>query len=499
MPLFYNTNPLAQRIQDVEKDTFEQQAIHKAQDTIGAKRNKLVADDPNWEKKCEKAASIRDHVLDNLDFYVKQFAEAAIDRGTHVHFAPAGEDAVNEIIDIIKKTGEKSVVKSKSMMTEEIGLNHALEAQGIHPIETDCAENILQTAEQNPSHIVVPALHLDRTHIAEVYRKKYGYTGTDDPHEITHFLRKLLRPKFLGAHVGITGCNFGVAQTGTCTLVTNEGNARMVSGLPETLIIVMGIDRIVPDLPSLDLMNGLLVRSAVGAKMTSSFTLNTGHRASDEGDGPRQTHIVLIDNGRSRLLNGPYQKMLRCIRCGACMNICPVYRQITGHGYGSIYPGPMGIVLTPQLDGYKKAGELPYACSLCGGCASVCPMKIPINSLILHERQDMVAKGRPTFIEKFCYKTAGHVLGNVKTYNWATKRAATVMKKMGPDGRLKENTANIPILGGWTATRDLRNVQASKFRDQFAAHDAHRKAQMTMDISDEANAKTKVDTNKDGE
>lgn len=492
MPLFYDTEPLATRVENVEKDRFQQHAIQRAQDSIGAKRDELVNDDALWNEKCQQAARIRDHVLDNLDYYVKTFAENAADQGVHMHFAITGDEAVQEVIDIVKGTGETDVVKSKSMLTEEIGLDGALERSGIKVTETDCAENILQTSKQAPSHIVVPALHLDRTRIRDVYREKYGYTGTDDPQEITHFLRKLLRPTFLSAHVGITGCNFGIAQTGTCTLVTNEGNARMVSSLPETLIVVMGIDRIIPDLDSLDLMNGLLVGSAIGAKMTSALTLNTGARSEDEGDGPTTMHIVMVDNGRSKMLKTPYQKMLRCIRCGACMNVCPVYRQITGHGYGSIYPGPMGIVLTPQLDGYKEAGELPYACTLCGGCASVCPMKIPINSLILNERYDMTQEGDPSGLDKFCYGAAGKVLGNEKRYDWVTKKAASVMHKMGSDGRLKADTANIPILGGWTRSRDLRNVQKTKFRDQFAEYAARRKAQDDSGFADGSAAPTSV-------
>jgi len=477
MPLLYDTEPLAKRVENVEEDSFKQHAIQNAQDSIGAKRNQIAESDPLWDEKCNQAAIIRDHVLDNLDYYIKEFVTNAESHGAQIHFAPKGEDAINEILDIIKETGETSVIKSKSMMSEEIGVDSSLEEHGIKVTETDCAENILQTCKQPPSHIVVPALHLDRSHIRDVYRDTYGYKGSDDPQEITHFLRHLLRPVFLSGHVGITGCNFGIAQTGTCTLVTNEGNARMVSGLPETLIVVLGIDRLLPDLDALDIMNSLLVGSAVGAKMTSSLTLNTGKRHEGEADGPVHMHIVMVNNGRSKMLGGTYQKMLRCIRCGACMNICPVYRQITGHGYGSIYPGPMGIVLTPQLQGYKETGELPYACSLCGGCASVCPMKIPINSLILSERYDMVQEGDASGLDNFLYKTAGKILGNTKKYNSVTKKAARIMQKKGKDGRLESDTAWVPVLKGWTQTRDLRNVQKVKFRDQFAAYEAQKGTQ----------------------
>lgn len=288
MSIIYDDAPLEDRIHRALSDTFKHRAIETAQDVITGKRDALVAEVDNWEDFRTHAAAIRDHVLENLDYYVRQFATNAQKNGAQVYFAPTDNDALDCILDIFEAEGAKSCVKSKSMMTEEIGLNTFLESHGIKPIETDCAEHIIQTAGNAPSHIVVPALHFDRTSIRNLYHEQKGYEGTNDPEEITRFLRKTLRPEFMNAPIGVTGCNFGVAETGSCTLVSNEGNARMASSIPETQIVVMGTERIVPDLRSLDVMMKLLVRSAVGAKISGSFSINTGCRREGEADGPKK-------------------------------------------------------------------------------------------------------------------------------------------------------------------------------------------------------------------
>lgn len=476
MSVMYDRAPLDEKVQRALSNDFQHRAIEAAQDAIGAKRDEMVADaGEDWERMRTQAARIRDHVLSNLDFYLKRFADAARAAGCNVHFAPTAADAVDAVLDVFEELGETSCVKSKSMMTEEIGLNAKLSEAGITPIETDCAEHILQTAQSAPSHIVVPALHFNRKAIQKLYREKMGYQGSDDPAEITRFLRTVLRPQFMSAHVGITGCNFAVAETGSCTLVTNEGNARMVTCAPENQIIVMGAERIVPDLRSLDVMVALLSRSAVGSKITSSFSLNTGTRRPGEADGPARVDIVIVDNGRSRILGGEYSTVLRCIRCGACMNTCPVYRHISGHGYGSIYPGPIGVVLTPLLEGYESAGKLTAACTLCGACASVCPVKIPLNSLILHHRNDMNKLGMVGPIEKRVFGAAGAVLSSVKLYRTATRVGSFGMKALaGKRGRLGK--LNLPVVIGWTCSRDLDVLAPRKFRDLFDEHERARAA-----------------------
>ena len=357
------------------------------------------------------------------------------------------------------------------MVTEEVGLNDFLEEHGIHAIETDCAENILQTAGDKPSHIVVPALHFDRKHIRDLYRDKKGYTGSEDPEEITHFLRENLRKEFLEAKIGVTGCNFGVAETGSCTLVTNEGNGRMATTVPNTQIVFLGAERLVPNLKSLDTLLTLLVPSAVGSKITSSFSINTGTANADEADGPHSVHIIMVNNGRSTILKSEFAPMLRCIRCGACMNNCPVYRHITGHGYGSIYPGPMGVVLTPLLEGYDNTDKMAFACSLCGACDDACPVKIPLHELIHHHRLNIVAEGRPGAPEKAAFATAGKVLSNRKLYDLATGAGSKGMKIMGGSyGALGSSTSWIPVLRGWTGSRDFELLAEERFRDWFKRH-----------------------------
>lgn len=469
--ILYDESPLEERIHRSVTNTFKHRAIETAQDVITSKRNGLVAEVDNWEDFRQHAADIRDHVLANLDYYVAKFATNAQEKGAHVHFAPKDTDALDCILDIIEEVGATSVIKSKSMMTEEIGLNKFLEAHGIHATETDCAEHIIQTAGNAPSHIVVPALHFDRNSIRDLYRERCGYTGTEDPEEITHFLRKILRPEFMNASVGITGCNFAVAETGSCTLVSNEGNARMTSSIPETQIVVMGVERIVPDLRSLDVMMKLLVRSAVGAKISGSFSINTGPRREGEADGPKNVHIVIVNNGRTKILGSDFRPMLRCIRCGACMNSCPVYRHITGHGYGSIYPGPMGIVLTPLLEGYETTAKLPYACSLCGSCAEVCPVKIPLPHLISQHRRNIVAQGYVSPVEKAIFDTAAATFSSRTLYGIATTAASPLMRLItGQTNQIDKSSTIIPLLNGWTASRNLNPVSKQKFRSWFAQH-----------------------------
>ncbi len=470
-PVIYDDAPLRERVCNALADDFKHEAIKKAQDTIVGNAQRLANENPIWEELRLEATFIRNHVLENLDYYIKEFAINAQSAGANVYFAPTAEDAVEKALDIFEEVGTKSCVKSKSMVTEEVGLNDFLEKQGICSIETDCAENILQTAGDKPSHIVVPALHFDRKHIRDIYRAKKGYTGSEDPEEITHFLRENLRKEFLAAKIGVTGCNFGVAETGSCTLVTNEGNGRMATTVPETQIVFLGAERLVPNLRCLDTFMALLVPSAVGSKITSSFSINTGTATSGEADGPRNVHIIMVDNGRSDILKSGFAPMLRCIRCGACMNNCPVYRHITGHGYGSIYPGPMGVVLTPLLEGYDNTDKMAYACSLCGACDDACPVKIPLHELIRHHRLNIVAEGRPAAPEKAAFAMAGKILSNRKLYDLATGAGSKGMTLMGGTyGALGSSTSWIPVLRGWTSSKDFELLASQRFRDWFKNH-----------------------------
>src|SRR5699024_8522399 len=357
-------------------DRFMRNAISSAQERLKSLRVQSEEGLGNWEDWRTLGEEIRKHTIENLDYYLEQMSNQVIERGGHVFFANTAEEATEYIKEVAKKLHGKKIVKSKSMVTEEIGLNAALENEGMEVVETDLGEWILQLDSDLPSHIVAPALHKDRERIRQVFADKRQYKGAANPEELTLFAREELRKEFLTADIGITGCNFAVAESGTVTLVTNEGNGKLVTALPDTHIAVMGMERIVPTWEELDILVSLLTRAAVGQKLTSYITSVTGTRLEGEIDGPKEFHLVVVDNGRSKILGTLFQSVLHCIRCAACINVCPVYRHIGGHAYGSIYPGPIGAVITPLLDGYKDHKELPYASSLCAACTEACPVKI---------------------------------------------------------------------------------------------------------------------------
>lgn len=477
MAILYDERPFKERVNDALSNDFKVKAIQKAQDVFFAKRKALVEQVPEWEEFREEAAQIRDHVLKNLDYYINQFAENAEKAGAHVYFAKDADEANGYVMDIVRAKNAKMVVKGKTMMSEEIDMNHVLLDAGVDVNETDLAEFILQTADWNPpSHIVVPALHFARGRIRETFHEKLGYDGTEDPKEMTRFVRKRIRERFLNADIGFTGCNFAVAETGTVTIVSNEGNGRMSSSMPKTMITLMGMERLVPDFRALDVMMELLVRSSVGAKISNYYSMITGPAKKGEADGPEELHIIIIDNGRTNILGGEFETMLRCIRCGACMNICPVYRQITGHAYGSIYPGPMGAVLTPLLVGYEKAGDLPYASTLCGECWEHCPVKIPLHELLLKHRVNIADKAhlRPA-AEEAIFKTVATVFGNSFLFNYGTKLGAIGMKLMSKNGHMADWTKLLPVVGGWVKAKDMGTLKMKKFRDVYAEYETNKR------------------------
>ena len=341
----------------------------------------------------ERAHELRMRVVNDLEGYLAQFTAALEARGGHVHRAATPEQASQIIVRLCQERGAKLVAKSKSMATEEIGLNGALEAAGITPVETDLGEYILQLGGEHPVHIIAPAIEKTKEQVAAMFTAIEGREVPAELEALTASARRQLREVFLTADVGVTGCNMAVAETGTITLVTNEGNGRLVSSLPRTHIVVMGLERLVPTLDDLSVILRLLARSATGQRLSSYTTLITGPRRAGELDGPEELHVVVIDNGRTNLLRGRYKEMLACIRCGACLNVCPIFRKTGGAAYGPVYSGPMGAVLVPLYVGLGNAPDLPHASTLCGACSEACPVKIPLHELLLDLRRDLVEEG----------------------------------------------------------------------------------------------------------
>lgn len=375
------------------------ESMRNAAETFAVKRAAAVST-LALEELRDKASEIRAHVLDNLHEYVDRFASVATRTGAVVHRATDAQSAREIVLYLLKDRGARTVVKSKSMVTEEIHLNNHLEHHGIEVVETDLGEYIIQIAGEAPSHIIVPAIHKNRSQVGKLFSEKLGCDYTDDPAVLTKIARKVLREKFLSAQAGISGANFAVAETGSIVLFTNEGNGRMVTTLPPLHIVVLSIEKIIPRLEDLPTFLRLLPRSATGQALTSYLSVITGTRSPGDTTGAQELHIVLVDNGRSRILESDYRDMLKCIRCSACVNVCPVYRVVGGHAYDSTYPGPMGIVLTILLQGMQPAHPLLDATTLCGACNDVCPVRVPLTTLLRGLRQQRVEEGLTPSIER---------------------------------------------------------------------------------------------------
>jgi L-lactate dehydrogenase complex protein LldF len=439
--------------------------IGRATDTREGRRRAAFAplDGPGLR---DAAEAIRSHTIVNLPDYLERFADAASAKGTNVFFAGDGAEAVGYIRHVVRRNGARLIAKGKSMASEEIGLGHALEADGLEVVETDLGEYIVQLAGDPPSHITAPAVHLSRGDVARLFTQAHGLDEPlpDDPSLLTAFARERLREVFLHADVGICGVNFAVADTGSFALVTNEGNGRLVTSMPKVVIAVMGMERIVPSFRELGLLLPMLVASASGRAVTTYFSFVNGPRLPDELDGPDEVHVVVLDNGRSDILSGGYRSILNCIRCGACQNVCPVYRHVGGHGYGAVYGGPIGAVLTPLLVGFDEAGDLPHASSLCGACTEVCPVKIPLHEHLLELRRD-VAEARATPAERATFRAWSWAWHRARTYRWFA-RLARAGQTPFTRGRTMRR-APWPF-SRWTRGRDLPAIARRTFRERFA-------------------------------
>jgi L-lactate dehydrogenase complex protein LldF len=449
-------------------------AVQQATSRFVDGRAARVAELPQWEQLRQIGSDIRLHTIENMDVYLTRLETAVQAAGGVVHWASTAEDARQIVLQIAREHNVKLAVKSKSMATEEIGLNHALEAAGIEALETDLGEYIIQLAGTGPSHIIVPAVHLKKEEIAALFSKKLHIDAPADPIELARIARETLREKFLAAEMGISGANFLVAETGTLVIVTNEGNGRMCTTMPDLHVAVVGIDKVIPNWESLTVFLKLLARSATGQKLSTYTQFITGPRRADGEFGPKEFHLVLLDNGRSSILKDPIgREVFKCIRCGACANVCPVYKNVGGFAYGWFISGPIGAIFAPQMLGTPAARELPYASTLCGACADVCPVKIPIPTILRHLRRrvaqgdDFAASTMPAPI-RVTAGLASLALAQNWIYRFGTRLLPFFMSIFKRNGWIP----NAPYpLSRWTKVRPLPLFTAS-FREWWNVRSA---------------------------
>ena len=455
-------------------DVTLQQALGKAGIGFVDKRRAAIAELPEYEDLRSTGRAIKDHTLANLDHYLLRFEQQLVASGGALHWAETPKQACAAVLDICQRAGAKRVAKGKSMVGEEIAINDALEAAGLDVVETDLGEYIIQVAHEPPSHIIAPAVHKTRAQIAKLFEDLHHQPGLTRPLEtvpqIVDEARQILRDKFLSADVGITGANFLIAETGSSVIVTNEGNGDLSATLPRVHIVLASIEKVVPTLEDTSVLLRLLARSATGQEITSYTTFFTGPRRGEDVDGPEQFHVVLVDNGRSRMLGGAYQEMLRCIRCGACLNHCPVYSAVGGHAYGWVYPGPMGAVLTPLMIGLEIGGPLPNASTLCGRCEEVCPMSIPLPTLLReHRRQEFERKLAPPR-SRWALAAWAFCARRPQLYRWVTRPGIMLLKLLS---RGRGRFRSLPFAHSWTAARDLPAPQNDTFMAQWQRRKKH--------------------------
>jgi L-lactate dehydrogenase complex protein LldF len=419
---------------------------------------------PDWEALRESARQLKEHTLLHLDIYLAQFEKACTQAGGKVHWAKDADEANGIIRGIIESHGEKEVIKIKTITSDETLLNPALEAAGIIPYETDLADLIVQLGNDKPSHIVVPALHRNKTEIRQLFIEKMKLENLGDkPEDLTDAARRYLREKFLRVKIGIGGANFAVAETGSVCIVESEGNGRMCLTLPQVFISLCGIEKVIPKFSDLEVFLQLLPRSATGERMNPYNSIWTGVTAQD---GPQEFHVVLLDNGRSHILADEKDRQtLQCIRCGACLNVCPVYRQTGGHAYGSVYSGPIGAIITPQLQSMQHSQSLPYASSLCGACYEACPVKINIPEVLIQLRNKVVENGDSPLVERVSMKAASMALSSGSRLNLAQKVAQVAQSPFVHDGKIQKLPG---FLGGWTDSRNMRSIPKESFRQWWA-------------------------------
>ncbi len=446
-------------------DAHLQQALSNMRKGFVDKRGKAVDNLPEFEALRDEGRDIKAHVLENLDFYLEEFEARVVEQGGRVHWCQTGAEARATILTICREADAKTVTKGKSMIGEEIEINEFLEANGIEPVETDLGEYIIQLAGEPPSHIIAPAIHKTQDDVADLFvehHARYGKTERlDEARALVDEARQILRQKFIDADVGITGANFLVAETGSVVVVTNEGNGDLTQTLPRTHIVTASIEKLVPTLEDTMTLLRLLARSATGQEFSTYTTFSTGPKRPGDLDGPEAFHVVILDNGRSAALGGEFHDLLRCIRCAACLNHCPVYRAIGGHAYGWVYSGPMGAVYTPLLLGIEEAGHLPNASSFCGRCEAVCPMRIPLPRMMRHWREREFEGRYSAPAVRRNLRLWAWLVRHPALYNRMTALAARALRLLaGRRGRL----SRLPLAGGWTVSRDLPAPEGRSFK-----------------------------------
>ncbi len=472
---------------DLAAHRFKEQARTALQDRVlqdsfariggkfGEARSRAVAGLPEFDRMRDDSVAIKTHVLANLDVYLERFEAQVTARGGIVHWCATPAEARECILAVARAAGARTVTKGKSMVAEEIGLNPFLEANGVEPVETDLGEYIIQLADEPPSHIIAPAVHKTKSQVSDLFQlhhARYGKTRRlTEGGDLVAEAREVLRQKYLDADMGITGANFLIAETGSTVIVTNEGNGDLTQSLPRVHLVLASIEKVVPTLEDVSTLLRVLARSATGQEMSVYTTFSTGPKRAGDLDGPEEFHVVLLDNGRSQLLAGPAAEVLRCIRCGACMNHCPVYRAVGGHAYGWVYPGPIGAAIDPHFLGVEEAYHLPQASSFCGRCEEVCPMKIPLPKIMRHWREEAFRQNVTPAMQRHAVRAWAWLAARPRLYRLAARAAARMLALAG--GR-RGRIARLPFAGGWTAGRDMPAPEGRSFHDLWAARQGAR-------------------------
>ncbi len=425
---------------------------------------------PRWDDLRDRGREIKKHVIENLDYYLDTLATNVERAGGHVYFAEDAQAASDYVVSVANKRGVDMVIKSKSMLSEEMGLNERLESEGIEPVETDLGEYIVQLAGDTPFHIIAPAIHKSREQVSDLFAEKLGSAPMDDIEALTLEARRQLRRKFMAAGMGVSGANFLVAESGTVALVTNEGNGRMVTSMPKVHVAISGMEKVIPSIEDLALFLRLLIRSATGQMISSYVTTVTGPRRDDDLDGPEEFHLVLVDNGRSRLLaDANLREALLCLRCGACLNACPVYRKVGGHAYGWVYPGPIGAVVSPMLTGLSDGRDLPFASTLCGACEEACPVKIEIPRMLLYMRKELTeGENYPADVSSDAAERIAMKGWRASVSSPAAMRAANLLGRLGQSAASRgDSVSKLPgPLSGWTDHREFPKL-SQPFRSRW--------------------------------